>query len=61
MSAEYLFNFEDFLPKKSILHEFLHFCSKTFVQRKKSIFEKINIFTTNIIFFRAANVTMACQ
>jgi hypothetical protein len=49
------------MPKKFNTPEILYFCSKTFVQKKKSIFEKINIFTTNIIFFKAAKVTMACQ
>jgi hypothetical protein len=49
------------MPKKFNTPEILYFCSKKFVQGKKSIFEKINLSTTNIIFFRAAKVTMACQ
>jgi hypothetical protein len=61
MSVEQLVIFEDSMLKKSILHEILYICSKHFVQRTKFIFEKINSFTTNIIFLRAAKVTMACQ
>jgi hypothetical protein len=51
MSVEQLIILKIPCPKNSTLHEILYFCSKTFVQRKKSIFEKINI-------FRAAK---ACQ
>ncbi len=61
MSVEWLINFEGSMPKTFNTPWDSVFLFKKIFSKKEIYIWKNHIFRTNIIFFRAAKVTMACQ